>query len=126
MGDRRQFPTITCFRIDARRQVKMQHGMQALHVERELVRLVHAVHAGKLRRGRHALPHRRLRHQVAAHSARARSGTLSVNTKNGDVNYNTIDSVPDPAHRILSCRDPRAWTMPSGRPHDGCVRWSLF
>ena len=23
----------------------------------------------------------------------------------------------DPAQRILSCRDPRGWTMPSGRPH---------
>ena len=23
----------------------------------------------------------------------------------------------DPAHRILSCQDPRDWTMPRGRPH---------
>ena len=23
----------------------------------------------------------------------------------------------DPAHRILSCRDPSGWTMPKGRPH---------
>ena len=41
----------------------------------------------------------------------------------------------DSAHRILSCRDPRAWAKPFGpapgprwgvhSPH-GCVRWSLI
>ena len=27
----------------------------------------------------------------------------------------------DPAHRILSCRDP-GWTMPNGRPHASWLR----
>ena len=28
----------------------------------------------------------------------------------------------DPAHRILSCRDPRGWSMPKGRPHSSWLR----
>ena len=28
----------------------------------------------------------------------------------------------DPAHRILSCRDPRGWTMPRGRPQASWLR----
>ena len=28
----------------------------------------------------------------------------------------------DPAHRIISCRDPRGWTMPKGRPHASGLR----
>ena len=28
----------------------------------------------------------------------------------------------DPAHRILSCQDPRRWTMPRGRPHAPWLR----
>ena len=42
----------------------------------------------------------------------------------------------DPAHRILSCRDPRGWSMLRGRPHafvvasdgvlsEGCGHWGL-
>ena len=28
----------------------------------------------------------------------------------------------DPAHRILSCRNPRGWTMPRGRPQASWLR----
>ena len=28
----------------------------------------------------------------------------------------------DPAHQILSCRDPSSWTMPRGRPHASWLR----
>ena len=31
-------------------------------------------------------------------------------------------SAEDPAHRVLSCRDPRGWTMPRGRPHASWLR----
>ena len=38
--------------------------------------------------------------------------------------YGHVARLPaeDPAHRILSCRDPRGWTMPSGRPHASWLR----
>ena len=28
----------------------------------------------------------------------------------------------DPAHQIFSCRNPRGWTMPRGRPKAPCLR----
>ena len=38
--------------------------------------------------------------------------------------YGHVAGLPaeDPAHRILSCRDPRGWSMPRGRPHASWLR----
>ena len=37
--------------------------------------------------------------------------------------YGHVPRLPaeDPAHQILSCRDPSGWTMPRGRPQASCL-----
>ena len=43
-----------------------------------------------------------------------------ISVRSGVSAHRGVDE--DPAHRILSCRDPSGWSMPRGRPHASWLR----